>query len=278
MRSHFFLLLGVFLVMSKVSFSQNVYTFTGNGSWKIANNWNDNKLPPNILPVGDSIIIDPAGSGECILDTIQIISKGAFFTVRYGKKFTVLGNLSQTGSLENGDSTFMDYRDYQVYTFRHIGTQVWMTKNLNYAAPGSLCYDDDAANCNIYGRLYEWKTALTVAPPGWHLPSDEEWSTLVNFLGGGSVAGGAMKDTTLWASPNTEATNSSGFSALPGGYHDYTQYYGIGVFGLWWSATPIAMGQYIYGWNRTLMHDTGQARRFYGPGEFYWSSVRCVRD
>jgi len=79
--------------------------------------------------------------------------------------------------------------------FRHIGTQVWMTKNLNYAtASGSWCYGNNTDSCAVYGRLYDWNTALTVAPSGWHLPNDAEWQILIGYLGGSNVAGGKMKE------------------------------------------------------------------------------------
>jgi uncharacterized protein (TIGR02145 family) len=135
-------------------------------------------------------------------------------------------------------SSFTDPRDGQVYTTRKIGTQVWMTRNLNYAAAGSSCYDSSESNCATYGRLYDWNTALTVAPSGWHLPSDAEWTTLITYLGGDSIAGGSMKATTLWLSPNTGATNSSGFAGLPGGGRDNIGgFIHVGEFGSWWSST-----------------------------------------
>lgn len=135
---------------------------------------------------------------------------------------TLLQNISLefgavVGAICTDDSTFSDSRDGQVYTFRHIGTQVWMTKNLNYTAAGSRCYDDNGANCAVYGRLYNWNTAITVAPPGWHLPSMAEWQTLINYCGGQTMAGGAMKARGAWYGGDLTATNSSCFSGLPGG-------------------------------------------------------------
>jgi uncharacterized protein (TIGR02145 family) len=125
-----------------------------------------------------------------------------------------------------------------------IGSQVWTDKNLDVttyrngdAIPqvqdpsawaslttGAWCYyDNDPANGAIYGKLYNWyavNDSRGLAPIGWHVPTDAEWTTLGNSLGGVSVAGGKMKSTgtTYWISPNTGATNSSGFSALPGGW------------------------------------------------------------
>ena len=131
---------------------------------------------------------------------------------------------------------FTDARDGHVYKAVCIGNQTWMAENLAYDAPGSLCYNNDAANCKIYGKLYDYTTLMQGYPPsnkvpsgargvcpyGWHVPSDSEFRILVKFLGGTDFGGGAvagfMKSTSpLWNSPNAGATNSSGFSALPAG-------------------------------------------------------------
>lgn len=127
--------------------------------------------------------------------------------------------------------TLIDSRDGQKYPTVCIGTQNWMAKNLNYNAPGSITYNNDPANGAIYGRLYSFQTMMQgaapttenpskvqgVCPKGWHVPSDEEFSDLFGSLG--NQSGGELKSTsTLWNSPNLGATNSSGFSALPGGF------------------------------------------------------------
>jgi uncharacterized protein (TIGR02145 family) len=175
------------------------------------------------------------------------------------------------------DSTFTDPRDGQKYPYKTIGTQVWMTKNLNYA-PGGCCYNDNANNCAKYGRLYDWNTALTVAPPGWHLPSDEEWTILTTFLGGESVAGGKMKSTTYWSAPNKGATNSSGFAAVPGGFRfsDGT-FHSIGFdgyYGNWWSSTESVTER---AWYRFLDYFGNNVTRDHYFKSFGFS-VRCIRD
>ena len=110
-------------------------------------------------------------------------------------------------------SSFTDPRDSKVYPTIVIGTQTWMAENLDYEVAGSWCN-----NCDAYGRLYDWQTALTVAPPGWHLPSVEEWEVLITTLGGYEVTGGKIKSMSGWKDPNSEATNLSCFTALPGAY------------------------------------------------------------
>jgi uncharacterized protein (TIGR02145 family) len=97
-----------------------------------------------------------------------------------------------------GQTTFTDPRDGQTYNIVQIGNQTWFAENLNYATGNSWCYDNNDSNCNIYGRLYDWQTALTACPSGWHLPSDAEWTVLTDYLGGDTVAGLKMKNTTGW--------------------------------------------------------------------------------
>mgnify|MGYP001477235862 CR=1 FL=1 len=114
--------------------------------------------------------------------------------------------------------SFTDSRDSKIYKTVKIGTQIWMAENLAYkASSGCWAYENDSGNVKKYGYLYDWKTAKNACPSGWHLPTDSEWLALTNFLGGGDVAGGKLKSTIGWESPNTGATNSSGFSALPSG-------------------------------------------------------------
>jgi uncharacterized protein (TIGR02145 family) len=149
-----------------------------------------------------------------------------------------------------------------------------MTKNLNY---GGVCYNN-AASCDVYGRLYNWNAAITAAPPGWHLPSDAEWQTLINYLGGTAVAGGKLKEagTTHWISPNTGGDNSTHFAALPGGHFDLKLggYYFMGSEGNWWSSTEDGSGGV---WTFNLYYNNASVSR----GSQYKEteiSVRCIRD
>ncbi len=127
---------------------------------------------------------------------------------------------STTTGTEDSSTTTKTYKTVK------IGTQVWMSENLAYkpSTGNYWAYHDDNANVAKYGYLYDWETACKVCPSGWHLPSDEEWTTLIDYLGGEDVAGGKMKavgtieaGTGLWYDPNDGATNESGFSGLPGG-------------------------------------------------------------
>lgn len=176
------------------------------------------------------------------------------------------------------DGYFTDARDGQEYAFKIIGSQTWMYENLNYETSNSWWYENNSANGDVYGRLYTWEVALDACPDGWHLPSDAEWTVLTDYLGGESVAGGKMKEagTVHWNSPNTGATNSSGFTALPGGL-SYTSgdFNYLGSIGHWWSATEYSTT--TVAWGRYLSAGHGNVyRHFYLKG--FGFSVRCVRD
>lgn len=175
--------------------------------------------------------------------------------------------------------TFTDSRDGHVYKTVKIGNQWWMAENLAYkpSSGNYWAYDNNSSNVAKYGYLYDWETAKKVCPTGWHLPSDAEWTTLINYLGGESVAGGKMKSTIGWKyDADVNASNSSGFSALPGGYRFYFvgSFLSIGEYGGWWSSTPNGDER---AWLRNL---------YYYYGEVYRNdytrtngvSVRCVKD
>lgn len=183
----------------------------------------------------------------------------------------------------DGLTEFTDPRDGQTYAVVQIGNQCWFAENLNYDTGNSWCYDDDDSNCSTYGRLYDWQTALSACPDGWHLPSDAEWAQLIDNLGGGDVAGGKMKSTTGWNDPNTDATNSSGFSGLPGGLkkddggsQGNDTYDGIGYYVYWWSSTE-AEDDASFALYRILGYAYGNAGLNDAP-KTVGLSCRCVRD
>lgn len=180
-----------------------------------------------------------------------------------------------------------------------IGTQVWMTKNLNVSryrngdsipqvtdlnewaslTTGAWCYYENDLNYGkVYGKLYNWYAVNDprgLAPQGWHVPSDTEWETLITFLGGTTVAGGSLKATTSWTAPNTGATNSSGFTGLPGGFRRFFGYFnGIGIDGQWWSSTEFDTDNAYF---RTLGY-TDQYMFRDGDYKIGGLSVRCVKD
>ena len=174
--------------------------------------------------------------------------------------------------------TFTDSRDGKKYKTAKIGNQTWIAQNLDYHGEDGflgLCYGDEPQkkikkpeNCTKYGRLYNWNEAMKACPKGWHLPSDKEWQTLVDFAGG-TKAGRKLR---------VKAENGSddyGFSALPGGFGvSGVSFYNVGSSGHWWSATEddasIAYFQYIY------YDDSGEGRSPSDKSLLY--SVRCVKD
>jgi uncharacterized protein (TIGR02145 family) len=182
------------------------------------------------------------------------------------------------GSFEGNSGIFSDSRDRKKYKWVRIGTQIWMAENLNYyTSTDSWCYDNKSSNCKKYDRLYNWKTAKKVCPDGWHLPTDAEWTTLTDYLGGESLAGGKLKETgtTHWDNPNTGTTNESGFTGLPGGYrYGNGTFHYIGSDGYWWSSTEYSS---TTAWYQTMYYSLSYIFR-YNYHKEYGFSVRCVRD
>ena len=189
---------------------------------------------------------------------------------------------------------WIDTRDGQSYSTVQIGDQVWMAENLAYEGEGQQitdnvawannsnydgwCYygNNKATYGSSYGVLYQWEIAKDVCPSGWHLPSDSEWTEITDYLGGKSVAGGKMKEsgTTHWNSPNTGATDSIGFNALPGGYRAY---YGanfgfMGYSAYFWSSTE---GSSVSAWSHNINHSEVGRSKYSKHSGF---SVRCLMD
>jgi len=162
-------------------------------------------------------------------------------------------------------ATFSDPRDKKTYKATAVGKQLWMAENLNFNAKGSKCYGNKAANCEKYGRLYDWETAKTACPSGWHLPSQEEWSVLLSNV----------KNTKQLQTYDGWTTNKGsddfGFSALPGGGFYSNNFKLIDTAAFWWTSTEKpedknkAVILYIYNENPGGLKSNG-------------FSVRCLKD
>ena len=193
--------------------------------------------------------------------------------------------------------------DGNVYSTVTIGTQVWMVENLKttkfndgtsiplvtdntwgtLTTPAYCWYNNDESMKVVYGAVYNWFTVNTgkLAPKGWHVASDAEWSALIAFLGGEAIAGGKLKSvgtieagTGLWIEPNTGATNLSGFSAYPGGYRNSSGFQQISMHGYWWTST---VNGATTSWVYDMSYDNaGAFRNFSAKTDGY--HVRCVKD
>jgi len=215
--------------------------------------------------------------------------EGTFYSENVS--FTTLSLLNKVEDVEGN-----------IYKTVTIGSQVWMSENLKTTkyndgssipnltdetqwistTKGAYCdYGNNVSNSTVYGRLYNWYSVSDtrkLCPKGWSVPSDDEWQTLVNFLGGESYAGGKLKEsgTSHWLTPNTGANNVYGFTALPAGHRDGAALYRrLGDFAIWWTATEES--SLIYSWRRSVEYNTEYVstnRNFKTLG----FSVRCVKN
>jgi uncharacterized protein (TIGR02145 family) len=171
----------------------------------------------------------------------------------------------------------------------NIGTMIQGSNNMaNNSIIEKYCYDNNAANCDVYGGLYQWKEMMQyvitpgaqgLCPTGWHLPSDANWFDLIYFLGAG--AGGNMKETgtTHWFSPNTGATNSSGFTALGAGYRNTNdrpvKFFNLRAYGVFWSSTEYSASTagfwQLHNREATILYSSASKGN-------YGLSVRCLQD
>jgi uncharacterized protein (TIGR02145 family) len=176
-------------------------------------------------------------------------------------------------------------KNLDITTYRNGDEIPEVADNTEWSAltTGAWCYyDNSSANGEVYGKMYNWyavNDSRGLAPSGWHIPSDAEWMTLKDYLGGESVAGGKMKETgtSHWQSPNEGATNESGFTALPGGYRDGVggSYGDIGRVGHWWSSTEFDV-THAGEWYLSYYYTRGIFGRSSLDKNGF--SVRCIKD
>ncbi len=198
-------------------------------------------------------------------------------------------NLIQSGIIY-GDSVTYQGEIYQTVV---IGNQTWLDRNLNYVVEGSVCYNNDSINCDKYGRLYDWSTAMAlpdscnsstcfeiittyqgICPDGWHIPNDAEWTELTNFVG--ANAGTKLKAKNGWSSYSGVpfGTDDYGFSALPGGICNDGYFIAVGGYGYWWSASED--DSYLADFR--LMYHSLEDVYYYNDYKSLLFSVRCVKD
>lgn len=234
------------------------------------------------------------GTATCSLSRTVINGGSSGITSVTCGATNVLNASSTYGSL-----TDQDGNQYKTIV---IGTQEWMAENLKVShyrtgalipvvtdgtiwgslSTGATCwYNNDSTTYHCpYGKLYNFYAvadARNLCPTGWHIPTDSEWTVLSTYLGGDATAGGALKSagTLYWVSPNSNATNSSGFSGLPCGVRNYGGAFNyVGYYGYWWSASPLSTTNVWYWY---LYYSNGNVNRwnYSQTGGF---SVRCLRD
>jgi len=268
--------------------------------------WSTNLSPT----ISDNKTTNGAGAGKFSSKLIDL-SHG---TTYYVRAYATNSNGTGYGStmVFTTRHRFTDSRDGNVYLCVTIGEQIWMAENLRYlpSVVGPGIYSDTkpyyyvygyegtdvaeakvTANYNIYGVLYNWIAAMNgadgsdanpsgvqgICPEGWHLPSDAEWTQLINYLGGESVAGDYLKEigTKHWNAPNERATNETGFTALPGGRLGISgSFNNIGSNGFWWSAAEYDEFDAWYRYMTNKYSEVGRYSFFKDAG----LSVRCVKD
>ena len=223
--------------------------------------------------------------------SVALSSSSSFVSMPCGNTVTGVGTVACDG---------------KTYNTVEIGDQVWMKENLDYDVPNNttdVCYNNAPSNCTAYGRLYNWATAMAldpgcnsnncasqiqtpkhrgICPSGWHIPNDDDWSRLFDYVGGSSVAGKHLKAKTGWqdcgpsgSGRSYSCEDSHGFSALPGGNgRSNGSFSGVGYDGLWWSASE---NNSSYAYRRYMGYDGGSANMNY-HFKTYLFSVRCLQD
>jgi len=208
---------------------------------------------------------------ECAETSVRDIDGNCYNTVKIGGQTWMAENLKVT-RYRNGDEIPTDHSNDD---WRNLSTGAFSI------------YGDSETNTFTYGYLYNWYTVdddRNICPEGWHVPTDNNWSVLTDYLGGIDVAGGKMKSTGtidsgdgIWLAPNSYATDESGFTGLPGGYrikYDGT-YSNINKYGYFWSSTDFNNSS---AWSRRLDYDISSIYR----GYFYYKndglSIRCIKD
>jgi uncharacterized protein (TIGR02145 family) len=257
----------------------------------------------------NTTVISGSGTGSFTCNLSGLVPNTTYYVRAYAinSAGTAYGNaLSFTttsggGGIVSNPGAGVTFDGYTYSSFVLGNGQEWMAENLRTTAYANgdpipnitnntqwlnlttgawSHYNNDSQYENPYGKLYNWYTvadARNVCPTGWHVPTDAEYTLLTDYLGGEPVAGGKMKSTgtQYWLSPNTNATNESGFSGLPGGVrYNVGTFSPIGYSGNWWSSTEDDASN---AWSRYLYYYVGDVYRTNDPkGDGF--SVRCLRD
>ena len=234
---------------------------------------------------GDSLVFGAEDSVTIRMTAFS--STGKLLTSKVG---TLRAGLSTSGEFEDG-------RDGQIYGSVQIGSRRWMTQNLNYKPPmkdSGWCFNGKALNCRTYGRLYTWDASMAgsvssafipsgvrgICPDGWHIPSDLEWSSLLDIVEdrmGDGNAGCALKASTTWNASTGCAQGRGdlfGFHALPSGFRSFSgNYSAAGSYANWWTSTASASGS---AWAYSMISTSSDVTRSDNNTSF-GMAIRCVR-
>jgi len=257
----------------------------------------------------DSKTSDAAGAGSFISSITGLNADNTYFVRAYAINNSGVG-YGMTMSFKTTIYPLTD-RDGNGYNIVTIGSQTWMKENLKVTKynngdlivttnPATLdislestpkyqwAYDGNESSAATYGRLYTWYAVMDsrkICPTGWHVPTSNEWTTLTTYLGGESVAGGKLKETgnSHWASPNTGATNESGFTAIGGGRRlNNGEYINLSNYSNWWSSSTFTtISQETFGVGREVYYNVTYVNGGAGNSGFDFScgiSVRCIKD
>jgi len=289
------------LLLNTVDFEGNVTDDHGSFVSKRGFCWSSTEANPTLLNLKTE-----SGTGAGSFSAQLTHLKGqtsyhvrAYATNNYGTGY------GSSFAITTVDSTVTDV-DNHIYRVVQISNQIWMAENLKtvhlndytsipscndnttwsgLSTPAYSWYNNDApAYADLYGAFYNWYTVNTgkLAPAGWHIPSDAEWSTLITNLRGNTVAGGQMKSTGtlqagtgLWNAPNSGATDSSGFSGIPSGDRfSNGSFYDMGDYGNWWTSTEMNISSAYYYF--LAYNNSGVSRNNDNKSSGF--SVRCIRN
>ena len=258
--------------------------------------WSTNPEPS----ISDNVIAAGDGLGEFTSPITGLTPETTYYVRVYATNSigTAYGN-EVVFETAPSVTTVTDIDD-NIYNIVQIGTQTWMKENLKTTrysdgsevvnitdnvtwdeqTEGAYCWynNDEATHKDNYGALYNFYAVTdsrNLCPIGWHVATYTEWSSLSNYLGGSTISGSKLKEegTIHWQAPNTDADNSSGFTALPGGYR-YGEFLSMGIEGNWWTSTQNSVSNaslmYLYFDNSILV--------YYVDGKFIGASVRCIMD
>lgn len=192
--------------------------------------------------------------------------------------------------------------DGNIYNVVSIGDQVWMVENLKVSryndgepilmitenfvwefssSPAYCWYNNDVSNKDSYGAMYNWHAVNShkLCPQGWHVPTNEEWETLTTYLGGLTSSAAKLKESGYahWIGSNSDATNESKFTALPGGYRSYHNgaFFRLGENATFWSSTS---NNEVEAWSRAITNYDITSVQIISNHKSYGISVRCILD